>query len=92
METILPIHDSFIVRRGEEETLDRTMREVFEEVTGMRCNLKFEEAVYDRPEGNDGIHIVMADDLHEPAMRSIIEQTMYHRRWKEWEDVIGPLD
>tara|TARA_R110000787_G_scaffold49111_2_gene117848 strand:- start:28124 stop:29677 length:1554 start_codon:yes stop_codon:yes gene_type:complete len=90
--TILPIHDSFIVRRGEEETLDRTMREVFEEVTGMRCNLKFEEAVYDRPEGNDGIHIVMADDLHEPAMRSIIEQTMYHRRWKEWEDVIGPLD
>ncbi|MBP5857980.1 hypothetical protein KAJ83_13255 [Marivibrio halodurans] len=90
--TALPIHDSFIVRRGAEWDLFHTMHEVFEEVVGVPCDIRIDEAVYHRPEGYEPDGLVFGEDIHDAAKRSLIEKSRYHRRESQWERMNGPAD
>ena len=89
--TSLPIHDSFIVRRGAEDLLLRVMNQAFREIVGVDGQIDRDETVYDPPPGYDGPRIIRGSDLIDKTKKHIIECSSYHRRAYEWEQVWGPL-
>ena len=91
--TALPIHDSFIVRRGGEDALFAAMAEAFEEVTGTPGDIDLEEAVYDAPDDYEGPRLVRVDQKFIGETKEwIINSPTYHRREHEWEMANGPID
>lgn len=91
--TVLPIHDSFIVRRGGERMLIRIMEEVFEEVAGRNPGLiKAGDAVYDHKQDNEPGIVVIDDGFVEQVGADIQQKKMYHQREAEWINRYGPID
>jgi hypothetical protein len=93
--TALPIHDSFIVRRGAEYALETAMNEAFEEVVGTKSKVDRDEAVYDPPPGYGEevrSRIVSAADYFDETKRHILECTKYHGREVDWTRVWGTID
>jgi len=89
--TALPIHDSFIVRRGAENRLLHAMHEAFEEVVGVECDVELSEAVYDPPEGYEP-KLVPIEALREDVQQWMVDSRRYHVREYEWTFVHGPID
>lgn len=89
--TALPIHDSFIVRRGAEGELENAMNEVHEEVTGTLTKIKWDESVYDAPEGHKP-GIAFWEDHTDATIKWTKESTKYHKRESEWLRVNGTVD
>lgn len=88
--TALPIHDSFIVRRGAEGKLNRIMKEEFLEVIGGNANIHRDPAVFDALEGYQPT-IVFGENLHEQTRERIQSHAQYYLREDQWERVWGPL-
>jgi len=88
--TALPIHDSFIVRRGAEGALLRIMDEAFEEVVGVKAKVDRNATVYDGERRGSGI--VKAADIWDDAVRQWKACTKYWRRRDEWQSVWGTID
>lgn len=89
--TALPIHDSFIVRRGGELVLHNAMNEAFYEVIGAGCKISLDEAVYDPPEGcEEARALVSADDLFDEVEEWMTTHNNYHIREEQWRQVHGP--
>ena len=87
--TALPIHDSFIVRRGGEEVLHNAMTESFNEVIGTKCKIDLDEAVYDPPEGYDGSTLINVSDIVDETKEYMETHRMYHIREEQWRTVYG---
>jgi len=83
----LPIHDSFIVRRGAENLLKTTMMEAFKQVVGADANVDREAAVWDGPAPIEGL--VFAEDVHQDALDHAITHTRYHQREQDWTEARG---
>ena len=94
--TVLPIHDSFIVRRGGEGALHMIMREVFSEVVETDAKIDRDDALFPSPfEPGPPLppekRIIWGKDLVAEARRDLIECSKYYRRGEEWQRVWGPL-
>ena len=87
--TALPIHDSFIVRRGGEKVLHNAMIESFSEVIGTKCKIDLDEAVYDPPEGYDGPSLVNMSDIKTETKSYMETHRTYHIRDEQWRKVHG---
>ena len=59
--TVLPIHDSFIVRRGGEEQLRKAMIDSFNEVIMTNVKIDKDETVFDLPPGYENKGIIKVD-------------------------------
>lgn len=90
--TALPIHDSFIVRRGAESDLHRAMNEAFEELIGEPCDISFEEAIYDQPDGYERTGPILMADIVDNASNEISERKIFSQRANEWQQAFGPVD
>lgn len=91
--TVLPIHDSFIVRRGGEEQLRRAMIDSFNEVAMTDAKIDRDATVFDPPLGYDGAHIIVADStLHDEVGTWLMTHSKYHRRTSQWERTWGHID
>lgn len=88
--TALPIHDSFIVRRGVEPTLKVAMMEAFAEIVGTQIGIGREDAVWDGPQPAEGL--VFAEQPHKDALKHMETHRRYHQREFEWQQVWGPID
>jgi hypothetical protein len=86
--TALPIHDSFIVRRGAEPMLDRAMKEAFREVVGIDALVDADTSLYANPT-NDDPGLVFGKDLHDAMKDHMVSHSMYIRREYEWREVRG---
>jgi hypothetical protein len=86
----LPIHDSFIVRRGAENILKRAMLDAFREVVGVNANVDREKAVWDGPLPVEGL--VLGEDIHKHALDHHMTHTRYHQRERDWNDARGMID
>lgn len=69
--TALPIHDSFVVRRGAEQLLINAMQDAFNEVTGTQVEVKRDIAIFDRLENAEAEGLVHAQTLHGGAQGRI---------------------
>ena len=87
--TALPIHDSFIVRRGGEQLLHNAMTESFSEVIGTECKIDLDDAVYDPPEGYEGPTLVNASDIFDETKTHMETHRKYHIREEQWRKVHG---
>lgn len=91
--TLLPIHDSFIVRRGAENILKEAMSEAFEETVGAMAGIDRDEAIFDPPEDyNNEIGLVFGEDLYRLSKEHVETHSSYHRREQEWIMQHGPID
>lgn len=90
--TALPIHDSFIVRRGAEDTLRQAMSEAFHEIVGAKVGIDRDEAIFDPPESNDGRGLVFGPELHGSFRAHMETHSFYHRREHEWMAQYGSID
>ena len=92
--TALPIHDSFIVRRGAEPKLHDAMVDAFNEVVGAAAKIDRDETVFDPPEGYDPDaqpRLVNSKDTMESTKEWILSHTGYHKREHQWVNRHGPL-
>ena len=87
--TALPIHDSFIVRRGGEDALLNVMNEAFREVVGVEVMIDKNETIYDLPEGYEGNGLIWGHEIHDDVKNHIISHSLYHKREHEWKEVWG---
>jgi len=90
--TVLPIHDSFIVRRGAENELLQTMKEAFLDVVGAECEVDWDEAVYDTPDEYNGPSLIRMADLVDESVNEMNEKKEYIKREHEWQRAHGPVD
>lgn len=91
--TALPIHDSFIIRRGGEQQLLRIMTEVFNEVVKTEAKIDRDTAVFNPPPDYDGSPIVVFDsEFHELVKTNIRTHTKYHLREHQWIQTWGTID
>ena len=91
--TVLPIHDSFIVRRGAEYSCFYAMSEAFEEIVGIPAEIDLEDAVYDPPPGYSGDRLVMVDEQFRlDTIQWTRERSWYFARRNEWERRFGSID
>lgn len=90
--TALPIHDSFIVRRGAEHELKQTMEKAFESVVGVEGKVDLSEAVYDVPPGFEGPRFLSINEIEDEVRNDINEKKEYNRREIEWQRAHGPVD
>ena len=91
-ETVLPIHDSFIIRRGGEEILRYFMIEAFNEVIPSNVKIDRDETVFDLPEGYvPGGPIVASPERHESVKEWLQTHRGYHTRQHQMESTWGPL-
>ena len=94
--TVLPIHDSFIVRRGGEGTLNEVMNEAFTEVVGTDAKIDRNDALFASPfeQGPplpSAKRFVWARDISEEVRSDMVLRSQYHRREAEWQRAHGPL-
>ena len=68
--TILPLHDSFIVRREGELDLLKIMKEAFKEVVGVEGKIDRSETVFDST----------ANDDWKDVIESLFTHSEYYRR------------
>lgn len=62
--TTLPIHDSFIVRRGAEPILKSAMGQAFLEIIGSDAVIDKDETVFESPHEEVESYSGLADDVH----------------------------
>ncbi len=89
--TVLPIHDSFIVRRDGEGHVEETMKRAFERVVGVPCEVDKGKTLYDPAPEEPKPPIVRAADFVTPALDDIKRRSGYYRREHEWQQVWGPI-
>ncbi|KQB98459.1 hypothetical protein AL073_06295 [Loktanella sp. 1ANDIMAR09] len=89
--TALPVHDSFIVRRGAEHDLRVAMKEAFYEVIECVAKIDRDESVFDI-EHKDGTIIVAGPELHSRAKDHMLTHRSYHEREAQWVKSFGPID
>jgi hypothetical protein len=94
--TVLPIHDSFIVRRGGEGELDRIMKEAFAEVVGSDIRIDRSDALFPSPFEQGAPlppeqRMVCGKELVVETRNHMIEASQYYRREAEWMQERGPL-
>lgn len=87
--TALPIHDSFIVRRGAEPALRNAMKESYREIVGTDCNVDRDVTVYDPPEDYVPKRLINAKDLFANAQKDLKERTGYYLRNSQWKSRWG---
>ena len=84
---VLPVHDSFIVRRGFEGYMKRTMREVFEEMIqvepGMKINLR--EGEDSNPETATK-EVLSGDDMTKIIKETFGKYINYETRQYQWNN------
>tara|TARA_R110000787_G_scaffold63679_7_gene143630 strand:- start:58582 stop:59796 length:1215 start_codon:yes stop_codon:yes gene_type:complete len=90
--TALPVHDSFIVRRGAEWDLLYAMNDAFEELVGAPCDISLEEAVYDPPAGYVHTGPILMADIIEDTMKIMTERKKANTREVQWQRAFGPVD
>jgi len=96
---VLPIHDSFIVRRGMEQDLKTTMQNVFEQATESRGKVTTDhtrapeqfgmtkggiEAEILKDKEDPSWGIVSSDSLREAISQKPDNSEGFLRRWKQW--------
>jgi hypothetical protein len=96
---VLPIHDSFIVRRGMEQALKTTMQNVFEQATGTSSKVTTDHTRAPRHFGktkaefeaenlkykdDPSFGIVSSDSLREAISQKSDNSEGYLRSWRQW--------
>tara|TARA_R110000782_G_scaffold150045_2_gene242787 strand:- start:3056 stop:4444 length:1389 start_codon:yes stop_codon:yes gene_type:complete len=90
--TALPIHDSFIVRRGAEADLLNAMHEAHMELVQAPCSITIEDAVFDTPDEEDERGIVRVSDILDETTKAIAGRRQFYQRATEWQRAFGPVD
>jgi len=85
--TVLPIHDSFIVRRSAEGLLREAMNEAFYKFVGIPAVIDEDESIYDRKSDR---HFVNAHEIKDEAFEDLKDRSLYYQRQAQWEQVWGP--
>lgn len=85
--TVLPIHDSFIVRRSAEGLLREAMNEAFDKFVGIPAVIDEDESIYDRKGDR---HFVNAHEIKDEAFEDLKDRSLYYQRQAQWEQVWGP--
>jgi len=80
--TVLPIHDSFIVKRGARVALENAMKDAYKEVLNAEGRVDVEEYAPDR-DGWPRI-IVSGEELHDAVRDQIENAKGYHLRSAQW--------
>ena len=94
--TVLPIHDSFIVRRGGEGALIEVMNEAFSEVIGTDAKVDRSDALFPSPfEPGPPLppekSLIWARDIMDEVRSDMVLSSQYHRNEAIWQRVHGPL-
>ena len=99
---VLPIHDSFIVRRGMEQDLKTTMQNVFEQATGSRGKVTSEylrspkqfgitkgeiEAEILKIKEDPSCGIISTDDVFRAIQSEEPDNKDYLNSWRQWSQV-----
>ncbi|MEY8096536.1 hypothetical protein AB9F29_03850 [Falsihalocynthiibacter sp. S25ZX9] len=87
--TALPIHDSFIVRRGAEDDLRNAMSEAFYELTEVRPKIDKDEAVFDPEKEKAYYPIISGPEIHDETRQHMLDHSLYHKREGEWLETHG---
>ena len=88
--TVLPIHDSFIVRIGEEAILKIVMEEAFAEIVGTATKIKRDDTIFDNLPIPSARHAWGRDVMGE-AKLGMKSNRQYHLRELQWQKKWGPL-
>jgi hypothetical protein len=86
--TALPIHDSFIVRRGAERLLDEAMKNAFKEVVGIDALVDADTSLFEAPEGYEP-ELVYGIALANESKEHFKTHSKYHQREYDWLDARG---
>ena len=91
--TALPIHDSFIVRRGAEKLLDDAMKVAFYDVVGVLPKVDKDETIYDSiGVETDTKSLVWSDkEFHESTKEEVEKYRKYNLREEQWRYKFGPV-
>jgi hypothetical protein len=81
--TVLPIHDSFIARKGMERVLEEKMREAFNEVIGSTPLIENENRDHFRRLVSNS-RIVFGDEIAEQVTQHQTSHRNYHVREAQW--------
>lgn len=87
----LPIHDSFIVGRLDEQAAHAAMLDTFLNLVGAKGFIARDETVFDLPLGQVP-HMVHVEDLHLATKDHLVTHRSYHLRELQWMKGRGPVD
>lgn len=90
--TALPIHDSFIVGRGDEAITHKFMLDAFREVVRAGGAVARDKPIFEPDENADPVHIVIGGQLHDEVRTHIKTHGRYYAREQEWMRSRGFID
>jgi len=91
-ETVLPIHDSFLVRLGREDLLQTAMEEAFHEVIGVDAVIDKDETIFDPPDGYEKHELIYALEVLQIPPERHQTHAEYFARNEQWEATYGKPD